>query len=159
MTSMTVEQAVELTAGRYADTHPSIVSGVIANYNEGGPEQAKQFLIRAGHSGFTSYVDEVSRLVNDPSLAEPTDVQPGSVDPQVACQVIRAFLIDEEGYSNEEVAALLVLAGLEDEVVPEPEPEPFGHEVEADDTASVLARIESTLSGLVGFARGHGYSG
>lgn len=181
MTSMTIEQAVRQTAGRYADSHPSIVSGVVANYNEGGPEQAKRFLINAGHGGFASYVDEVSRLVNDPSVAEaPTESAALPIEPfepfdkAQACEVIRAFLIDIEEYEQDEVTALLVLAGLEDEVVPEPEPEPFGHEPQpgadetgfggdapepADDTASVLARIEATLSGLVGFARGHGYSG
>jgi hypothetical protein len=78
-------------------------------------------------------------------------------DKAAAASVIRAFIeegqphvegSDFDGFLPDEVTALLVLAGLEDEVVPEPEPE-----VDEGPVDRGLFRR------LVDFAKGHGFSG
>jgi hypothetical protein len=81
-------------------------------------------------------------------------------DRETACAVIRAFIEEGENpeadYTAEEVTALLVLAGLEDEVVPEPE---VDDEAGSDLATMIREAVAAAVAPLVEFARRHGYRG
>lgn len=107
-----------------------------------------------GLTGYLSYAEPViAALSEDGPEATVTD----DFDKEQAAAVIRAFLIGEEDYTEGEVKALLVLAGIEEE---EPEPEVTDEAVtEEESIGDIARRIEATVNGLVQFARQHGYRG
>jgi hypothetical protein len=109
-----------------------------------------------GLTGYLSYAEPViAALSEDGPEATVTD----DFDKEQAAAVIRAFLIGEEDYTEGEVKALLVLAGIEEEE-PEPEPEVTDEAgVEEESIGDIARRIEATVNGLVQFARQHGYRG
>ena len=155
MTNLSVREQVLSAGGSYARQYPSIVEGVISAINEAGSVQAgKDFLSRAGYGSYAYLLDRVTlpTVEQAPEVAE-------SFDRDGACEVIRSFIQDGYGshegeYDEDKVDALLVLAGLMDEPVVEPEAE-----TEETGVAAALAKISQTLDGLVEFAKGHGFRG
>lgn len=141
-----VHEKVTAAAGRYARDHSSLVNGVSSAIAERGTVQAgKDYLGACGYGGYAYLLDSVTL----------DSVNVESFDKATACEVIRAFLTDgrhlqsagEDAHPDEDVTALLQIAGLED--VPEPEPE-------AQEEQSVDAGL---FHRLVQFARGHGFRG
>lgn len=147
-TYTSVREQVVAAAGTYARQYPSVVDGVTNAITESGSVDAgKDFLRGAGYGTYAYLLDSVSL----PTVAQAeTSFTPPYVEREVAAEVIRAFLVGEEDMPEEDVTALLVLAGLEDEVVPEPEIET----VVSEDTVD-----PGLFRRLVEFARGKGFRG
>ena len=146
MSNTSVREQVVTAAGSYARTYPSVVDDVVAAIETlGSVEAGKARLRDLGYGSYAYLLDSVT--VDSVPQAEP------GFDKATAAEVIRAFLeygqphIGNDGFDSEAVDALLVLAGIEDEVIPEPEP------VDEGPVDRGLFRR------LVDFAKGHGFSG
>jgi hypothetical protein len=104
-------------------------------------------------------------LGDAPTPAGPIEFEfTGDFDKATACEVIRAFIQIGYGsddsaaeYDEDDVTALLILAGLEDE--PEPEPEVVDEVAPEDETPRWAQRLMQQVEGLASFARQHGFRG
>lgn len=151
MTSTNVREQVVSAAGHYARTYPSVVNDVVNAITESGNVDAGKERLRAlGYGGYAHLLDGVTL----DSVGQAT-VSVDAFDKATACEVIRAFITTgaphldgAQGASEEQVTALLQIAGLED--VPEPVVEEPVEDAPVD--AGLFRR-------LVEFARGHGFRG
>lgn len=152
---MNVRTAVTTVAAESGYANRSAEIDRVVSVIEGGASQYEVSALLATYVPSSTARDLANRVFANINAGATTTVDTGvveSFDRATAASVIRAFIQDGEyhvgdrGAPKEDVDALLVLAGLEDEVIPEPEPE-----AEVSDP-SVLQR-------LVSWARGQGFGG
>ena len=156
----TVEQSLRSTG---ASSYLTYATPVINAMSEVGSAEDVRGTVEAvlRNQGHRSFIGSaiVNRVIADLEsqfdAPTPADENAG-FNKAEACDVIEAFL--RETFDEEEIDALLVLAGLKEETVVVPEPEATFPD-EGGDMASVLRSIQETLTGLAAFARSHGFRG
>lgn len=153
MNARTAVQSVAADLGYGSRTYASQVESIAAAFERGETDSTIQSTLVSYGATRSTAVTAVSR-VRELLADTETTTEDASFDRATAASVIRAFIqngehhVGDRGASKEDVDALLILAGLEDE----PEPEPLivgGTEVEP---GGLIAR-------LVDWARRNGFAG
>jgi hypothetical protein len=165
MTSSTIERsAVESAMSEVGYGHYRRYAGSLADHlNRTGlsVEAVQSFAAQQGArvdaQTAERFVGQINGDAPTPAGGHPEVTEAEGFDREEAARVIRAFLIDVEDYEDDEVTALLVLAGIEDE--PEPEPEVVEEPEAEDDTPAWAKRLLDKVESLASFARRHGYDG